>query len=246
VITETSIVWTRLILNCFFQFKISVLAIGTCFVLLVYGVLWDAGEFSWIARNYQSFQNLKSEGFNCTTEIHNFNYNGHPYTVRKCLCRRNKEISKYIVCLPFTMSCTQPLSYSNALRNYWSYSALARGTFGTQARGTFGTTEPPTSLLACPALARKSCVRKCVHISTWIYSPFCFVGLGLYVPYSCELLRSQYYLHAVLGFALACALGLSLFTLFSFVLILKRISQVSYTVGKYNTIKTCTLTQGRI
>ncbi|CAB4017366.1 Hypothetical predicted protein [Paramuricea clavata] len=125
-------------------FKISVLAIGTCFVILVYGVLWDAAEFSWIAYQYQAIQSLKSEGFDCWTKMHNFTYNGHAYTVQECRCRRNKEMS-----------------------------------------------------------------------------------FGVYVPFSCELLRSQYLLHAVLGFALACALGLSLFTLFSFVLILKRISQIT-------------------
>ncbi|CAB4017367.1 Hypothetical predicted protein [Paramuricea clavata] len=127
-----------------FLFKISVLAIGTCFVILVYGILWDAGEFSWIAYHYHYVQSLKSEGFDCATKIHNFTYSGHMYTIQECECRKNKEIN-----------------------------------------------------------------------------------FDLFIMYSCELLRSQYYLHAVLGFALACAFGLSLFTLFSFVLILKRISQIT-------------------
>ena len=55
---------------------------------------------------------------------------------------------------------------------------------------------------------------------------FLFLDFGLYVSFSCEVLFALYHLHAVLTFALCCAIGLSLFTLFSFVLILKRISQV--------------------
>jgi hypothetical protein len=104
---------TYKILIFVFQFKISVLAIGTCFVILVYGILWDAGEFSWIARQYQFVQSLKREGFNCTTEIYNFNYSGHAYTIQECHCERNKEISKY------SMSAFHNVMHSTSLQTLW-------------------------------------------------------------------------------------------------------------------------------
>ena len=68
----------------------------------------------------------------------------------------------------------------------------------------------------------------CHHLltcETLIY--FSFLDFGIYVATSCEVFFAQYYIYAILAFSVCCAIGLTLFTLFSFVLILKRISQVS-------------------
>ena len=125
-------------------FKISVLALGTCFVLLLFGLLWDAGEFSWIARNMKFVEILRDEGFNCTTKEHVYDHDGHEYRFRECECKRAKEY-----------------------------------------------------------------------------------GFGHFTPHSCELLAAQYYLYAFLSFAITSSIALNLFTLCSFVLILKRISQIT-------------------
>ncbi|XP_028414488.1 uncharacterized protein LOC114537620 [Dendronephthya gigantea] len=125
-------------------FKFSVLTMGTCFVVLLYSLSWDIGEFSWVSRDMSYYRELKSEGFDCSTKEHKFNYSGHPFIWRECAC----------------------------------------------AKGT-------------------------LH------------EFGLFTPYSCEILKSTYYLTVIMGFALASAIGLALFTLSSFVLILKRISQIT-------------------
>ena len=64
-----------------------------------------------------------------------------------------------------------------------------------------------------------------VTFGTFIY--FLFLDMGFFILTTCEVLFALYYVYGVMSFALCCAVALTLFTLFSFVLILKRISQVS-------------------
>ncbi len=77
-------------------------AIGICFVLLMFGLLWDAGEFSWLARSWGYMETLKDEGFECVTKEHSFNDSGHLYKFRECKCENDGRFSKYAVGLPRT------------------------------------------------------------------------------------------------------------------------------------------------
>jgi hypothetical protein len=68
----------------------------------MFGLLWDAGEFSWLARSWGYMETLKDEGFECVTKEHSFNDSGHLYKFRECKCENDGRFSKYAVGLPRT------------------------------------------------------------------------------------------------------------------------------------------------
>ena len=76
------------------QFKLCVLALGTCFVLLLFALLLDAGEFAWLSRNMNYIRFLEKEGYECKTKPVVYFYRNQTYHYRECFCENKETISK--------------------------------------------------------------------------------------------------------------------------------------------------------
>ena len=87
----------------FLQFKLSVLALGTLFILLLFALLLDAGELSFLSRNVKHYRFLKKEGFECKSKFHDYEYKNHTYPHRECYCTKGQIIGK---CAKYVFSYT--------------------------------------------------------------------------------------------------------------------------------------------
>ena len=73
------------------------LVLGVCFVQLLFALLLDAGEFSWVSRNVNYIRFLRKEGYECKTKSSAYTYRNYTYHYRECHCTMEEKMSKYIV-----------------------------------------------------------------------------------------------------------------------------------------------------
>ena len=65
-------------------------------MLLLFALLFDAGELSWLSRSVNYVRFLQKEGFFCNTKIDEFVEGNHTYHYRDCTCMKDQKIRTFV------------------------------------------------------------------------------------------------------------------------------------------------------
>ena len=63
---------------------------------LLFALLLDAGEFSFVSQQVNYYRFLEKEGFECKTDAHEFEDMNHTYYHRECLCMKDQKIGNVL------------------------------------------------------------------------------------------------------------------------------------------------------